>query len=220
MPNTSEAPAELFEPRQTATSADFTPNPEKSLPLSRERQELLDDILALYCCQPTVARLKRYTPDAIYDDEFSYANDRYKIAGQWFAMPKIFEKAVNEGYEVVRSDHQMIQFKNKQSWTFRLIPKTITVTHLITLSLDPSTRDTDFMQIKYHKDQANDRDYSHEGVRFGFKKWQAEMTARFLPNAPELAASEADRRSGGEEEVRRWGTGTEEGDAPKGEYRR
>ncbi len=27
---------------------------------------------------------------------------------------------------------------------------------------------------KYHKDQANDKDYSHEGVGFSFKKWQAD----------------------------------------------
>lgn len=55
----------------------------------------------------------------MYDDQFVYANDRYKMAGQWFALPKCFKKSVNEGYQVVRSDEEMIQFKNKQ---VRLLP--------------------------------------------------------------------------------------------------
>jgi hypothetical protein len=30
----------------------------------------------------------------------------------------------------------------------------------VSLSLDPGTVDSDFIQVKYHKDQANDKDYS------------------------------------------------------------
>lgn len=58
--------------------------------------------------------MKRYTPDCVYDDQFVYANDRYKMAGQWFALPKLFKSSINEGYEIIRSDDEMIQFKNKQ----------------------------------------------------------------------------------------------------------
>lgn len=113
-PNSSGAPGEAFEPRQTATSDDFTPDPSKSLPLSPARQALIDDIIALYSCQPTVKRVERYTPDCVYDDQFVYANDRYKMAGQWFALPKLFKASVNEGYEVFRNDRDLIQFKNEQ----------------------------------------------------------------------------------------------------------
>lgn len=114
MPNDSSLPGEHFEPRQTATSEDYTPDPSKSLPLNPARQRLVDDIIALYSCQPTVQRVKRYTSDCVYDDQFVYANDRYKMAGQWFALPKLFKASVNEGYQVIRSDDEMIQFKNKQ----------------------------------------------------------------------------------------------------------
>jgi hypothetical protein len=58
-----------------------------------------------------------------------------------------------------------------QSWTFRIIPKTATINALVTLSLDPETVHSDFIRVKYHKDQANDKDYSHEGLGFTFKKW-------------------------------------------------
>jgi hypothetical protein len=75
-------------------------------------------IIALYSCQPTVERVKRYTPDCVYDDQFVYANDRYKMAGQWFALPKLFKSSVNEGYQVIRSDDEMIQLKNKQVCAF------------------------------------------------------------------------------------------------------
>jgi hypothetical protein len=174
-------------------------------------------IIALYSCSPTIQRVQRYTPDCVYDDQFVYANDRYKMAGQWFALPKLFKASINEGYQVIRSDDEVIQFKNKQSWTFRLIPKTATITGLVSLSLDPNSLHSDFMQIKYHKDQANDKDYSHEGLGFTFKKWQADNVVKHM-DAPELKEFEADKGAG-KEEVRRYGTGTEEGGAPKGEFR-
>lgn len=110
----SHIPGEEFEPRQTHPTEDYTPDPSKSLPLSPARQGLIDDIIALYSCQPTVERVKRYTPDCVYDDQFVYANDRYKMAGQWFALPKLFKKSVNEGYQVVKNEKGLIQFRNEQ----------------------------------------------------------------------------------------------------------
>ena len=41
-------------------------------------------------------------------------NDRYKMAAQWFALPKLFKASKNEGYQVMRSDDEIIQFKNEQ----------------------------------------------------------------------------------------------------------
>jgi len=75
------APGKDFEVRQTASSDDWTPNPSKSLSLPPNRQRLIDDILALYGCDPTVERVKRYTADCVYDDQFVYADNRYKMAG-------------------------------------------------------------------------------------------------------------------------------------------
>jgi hypothetical protein len=138
------------------------------------------------------------------------------MAGQWFALPKLFTSSVNESYEIIRSDNDMIQFKNKQSWTFRLIPKTATITGLVSLSLDPDTRDTEFMQIKYHKEQANDKDYSHEGVGFSFKKWQADNVVKHLDEEA-IKEFEADKGAG-KEHVRTYGTGKEEGGAPKRDF--
>jgi hypothetical protein len=75
----SSAPGEQFEVRQTSTSEDYTPDPSKSIKLSPARQALVDDIIALYSCQPTIKRVERYTSDCVYDDQFVYANDRYKM---------------------------------------------------------------------------------------------------------------------------------------------
>jgi hypothetical protein len=36
------------------------------------------------------------------------------MAGQWFALPKLFKASKNEGYQVVRSDDEVLQFKNEQ----------------------------------------------------------------------------------------------------------
>ncbi|EMC92280.1 hypothetical protein BAUCODRAFT_38312 [Baudoinia panamericana UAMH 10762] len=212
----ADAPGEQFEPRQTSTTDDYKPDPSKSIKLSPARQALVDDIIALYSCEPTIRRVERYTPDCVYDDQFVYANDRYKMAGQWFALPKLFNASKNEGYEVIKNDRDLIQFKNEQSWTFKLIPKTATINALVSLSLDPSTVDSDFIQVKYHKDQANDKDYSHEGVGFSFKKWQADNVAKNM-NAKEVEYFAKDK-SAAKEEVKRYGTGTEEGSAPKKDF--
>ncbi|KAF2104163.1 hypothetical protein NA57DRAFT_70377 [Rhizodiscina lignyota] len=212
----SSVPGEKFEPRQTATSPDYTPDPSNSVHLDPARQALVDDIIALYSCQPTVQRVKRYTPDCVYDDQFVYANDRYKMAGQWFALPKLFKSSVNEGYQVTRSDDEMIQFKNKQAWTFKIIPKTATITGLVTLMLDPDTLKSDFIQVKYHKDQANDKDYSHEGLGFTFKKWQADNVAKYM-DSPEVAEFAADKNAA-KEHVSKYDTGTKDGNAPEHDF--
>ncbi|CAI0654266.1 unnamed protein product [Colletotrichum noveboracense] len=209
---TSATPGEEFEVRQTSTSEDWHPDPSKSLPISPARQALIDDIIALYSMEPTVDRVKRYTADCVYDDQFVYANDRYKMAGQWFALPKLFNASKNEGYEIVKNDRDLIQFKNEQSWTFKLIPKTATINALVSLSLDPGTVDSDFIQVKYHKDQANDKDYSHEGVGFSFKKWQADNVAKYM-DSKEVEVFIADKDAS-KNKVKKYGTGKAEGDAP------
>lgn len=110
----SSLPGEEFEVRQVHPTGDYHPDPSKSLPLNPARQRLVDDIIALYSCEPTVERVKRYTPDCVYDDQFVYANDRYKMAGQWFALPKLFNGSKNEGYQIVKNEPGMIQFRNEQ----------------------------------------------------------------------------------------------------------
>lgn len=169
----SSQPGENFEVRQTSSSDDWSPDPSKSIKLPPNRQALINDVIALYSCEPTVERVKRYSPDCVYDDQFVYANDRYKMAGQWFALPKPFKNSHNVIYEITKNDRDLIQFKNEQSWTFAGILKTAVINALVSLSLDPDTVDSDFIQIKYHKDQANCKDYSHKGIGFYFKKWQA-----------------------------------------------
>ncbi len=212
----ASAPGKDFEVRQTSTTEDYTPNPSKSIPIPPNRQALLDDIIALYSCKPTVERVRRYTPDCVYDDQFVYANDRYKMAGQWFALPKLFKDSKNENYEVVRSDDHVLQFKNEQSWTFLGIPKTATINALVTLSLDPATVGSDFERVKYHKDQANDKDYSHTGLGFNFKKWQADKVPGFMKQK-EIEMFNNDAGAGGEDH-NTYKSGKEDGNAPKSTF--
>jgi hypothetical protein len=113
-PTDASLPGEHFEVRQTHPTGDYTPDPSKSLPLSPARQALLDDIIALYEMKPTVERVRRYTPDCVYNDQFVYVNDRYKMAGQWFALPKLFKDAKSHGYQVVTNDRDLIQFRHEE----------------------------------------------------------------------------------------------------------
>ena len=99
-----------------------------------------------------------------------------------------------------------------QSWTFKIIPKTATINALVSLSLDPATKDSEFIQVKYHKDQANDKDYSHEGAGFSFKKWQADTVMKHM-ESEEVKLFEADKGAG-KNAVRTYGSGAKEGSAP------
>jgi hypothetical protein len=58
----SGTPGEQVEPRQTLPSEDMEPNPANSIQLPPNRQKLIDDVIALYSCQPTIERVARYAP--------------------------------------------------------------------------------------------------------------------------------------------------------------
>lgn len=99
-----------------------------------------------------------------------------------------------------------------QEWTFKLIPKTAVVNALVSLSLDPASLDSDFLRVKYHKDQANEKDYSNEGLGAAIKKFQADHVPKVM-DAPEVKAFEADKDAG-KEKRREYGSGGKDGDAP------
>ncbi|KAK4237185.1 hypothetical protein C8A03DRAFT_34877 [Achaetomium macrosporum] len=196
-PTDPKLPGKCFEPRQNDPTGDYTPNPSKSLPLSPARRALVDDIISLYEMGATVERVQRYTPDAVYHDELGYADDRYKIAGQWFGLPYIFREAKSHGHEVVTNDKDLIQFLHEMEWHPKLVPKTMTLKSLVSLSLDPATVDEEFIRVKYHKDQASAKDYSNQGPVAMLKKWQADGMARVLSAVnPDLKAFEPDKGVG------------------------
>ncbi|KAJ9127901.1 hypothetical protein QFC24_000186 [Naganishia onofrii] len=87
--------AEGVEPRQVTTTDDMHPDPSKSIKLPPNRQALLDDVIALYSCEPTIERVSRYAPNC---------------AGQWFALPKLFPASKNESYEVIKNEPTLIQY--------------------------------------------------------------------------------------------------------------
>ena len=85
----------------------------------------------------------------------------------------------------------------------------------MSLSLDPATADSDFPQIKYHKDQANGKDYSHTGAGFAFKKWQADRVAGMM-DSEDVKFFKADDKEEYEEPVRKYDSGTDQ--APKKQF--
>jgi len=196
-PTDPSLPGPRYEPRQTDPTGDYTPNQAKSLPLSPTRQALVNDIVSLYEMGATIDRVKRYTPDAVYHDELGYADDRYKIAGQWFGLPYIFSEAKSHGHEVITNDRDLIQFRHEMEWVTKLVPKKIRLRSLVSLSLDPASIDDEFIRVKYHKDQASAEDYGQEGVGALLKKLQAVSTASLLSSVnSEFAVFTADKGAG------------------------
>lgn len=162
------------------TNEDYNPEPTKSISISPTRQSILDSVLRLYSGSATheaestgEADCRVYAKTAIYDDVWSFCDTRYKIAGQWYGIPAVMASSKTLGVEVVSSTEPSgnrpaeLVFKMKRAWTPRVLHKTFEVNHFVTLSLEKATEaDGEGLdeRVKYHKDQWNEKDYSHAGL--------------------------------------------------------
>ncbi|OOF93898.1 hypothetical protein ASPCADRAFT_52750 [Aspergillus carbonarius ITEM 5010] len=156
-------------PRNILTnSTDYTPHPEHSLPISPSRTEIQQHIISLYCGSASEDDMTVYAEQAIYDDPFSYCDTRYKIAGQWYGIPKLFAKSETLATEVTASTEHELVWKQRQRYTVRGIRASRTEDSLVSLRLDGEGGDGE--KVVYHKDMWNEKDYDHEGFGAWLKK--------------------------------------------------
>ncbi|PKS08599.1 hypothetical protein jhhlp_004985 [Lomentospora prolificans] len=157
-------------------AVDYTPVPDKSAPLSPARQSIMQHIINLYCGRPSEEDMMVYAEQAVYDDPFSYCDTRqilriliirYKIAGQWYGIPKLFSKSETLATQVVTSTEHDLVWKQSQKYTFAGVHVPKTVNSLVSLRLDGAEPNE---KVVYHKDMWNEKDYSHEGLGMIFKK--------------------------------------------------
>ena len=137
---------------------DYEPHPERSLKVSAEHQHIIDAITNLYSGSCSEEDMQVYDEKAIYDDPLSYCDTRYKIAGQWYGLPKIFAKLETKAVEVVKDNKDEIIFKMRHEYTLKGVHASRNVDSLISLGLDPAGK------VKYHKDQWSGSDYDHQGI--------------------------------------------------------
>ena len=139
-------------------AVDYEPHPEKSLKISPEHEAIVRSITNLYSGSSSEIDMMVYAEKAIYDDPLSYCDTRYKIAGQWYGLPKMFSKLDTRKIEMVKDTPSEIVFKMRQAYTPRVLNTTKEVDSLVSLSLDEAGK------VRYHKDMWNDKDYSHSGI--------------------------------------------------------
>jgi hypothetical protein len=152
------------DPNNPSSGVDYEPHPTNSKPLNNEQTEIIRKICGLYSGGASEELMEVYAREAVYDDPFSYCDSRYKIAGQWYGIPKLFSSSRTLKTEVVSVKPSEIVFKLQQEYTPRPAPVfSKAVNSLVTLSLD------DEGKVRYHKDMWNEKDYSHEGLGKIFK---------------------------------------------------
>ncbi|KAK5019862.1 hypothetical protein BJ546DRAFT_1070926 [Cryomyces antarcticus] len=144
--------------QNSSTGVDYEPHPEKSIKLEPERERIVQSICRLYSGSASEEDMQVYAEDAVYDDPWSYCDTRYKIAGQWYGIPKIMASSKTLKTEVISSKPSDIIFKLQQEYTPRILHFSKPVNSLITLTLDEQGK------VRYHKDMWNEKDYSHEGL--------------------------------------------------------
>ncbi|EAT77592.1 hypothetical protein SNOG_15049 [Parastagonospora nodorum SN15] len=144
--------------KNSSSGVDYEPNPEQSIILDPEREKIVQAICSLYSGSASKEDMLVYAEEAIYDDPWSYCDTRYKIAGQWYGIPKIMKSSRTIKTQVVSSKPDEIIFKLQQEYTPKPMPVAKKVNSLVTLTLDGEGK------IRYHKDMWNEKDYSHEGL--------------------------------------------------------
>jgi len=150
-------PVALTAPKNTS-DVNYTPNPSNSIPLSQSQQATVDAICRLYSGSASKDDMLVYAENAIYDDPWSYCDTRYKIAGQWYGIPKVMAHSRTLATEIVKADDEEIVFKLRQEYTPRVLNVAKAVDSLVSLRLDGQGK------VGYHKDMWNEKDYSHEGL--------------------------------------------------------
>jgi hypothetical protein len=148
-PDPQELTANPDPSKNAPTGVDYEPHPEKSIPLEPRWQKIVDSITNLYSGSASEEDMKVYAERATYDDPWSYCDTRYKIAGQWYGIPKVMAKSQTLKTEVVESQPDRIVFKLQQEYTPRVAHFSKAVNSLVTLSLDENEK------VKYHKDMWN-----------------------------------------------------------------
>ncbi|KAI9818245.1 MAG: hypothetical protein M1832_004461 [Thelocarpon impressellum] len=142
----------------SSTGVDYEPHPERSVPLSAAHERIVRSICNLYSGSASEDDMHVYAAEAVYDDPWSYCDTRYKIAGQWYGIPKVMASSRTLATEVVKDTASEIIFKLRQEYTPRVAHLTKAVDSLVSLALDGEGR------VRYHKDMWNEKDYSHEGL--------------------------------------------------------
>lgn len=77
-------------PHNSPTGVDYEPHPEKSIPVPPERERVVKRITNLYSGSASEEDMQVYAKEAVYDDPWSYCDTRYKIAGQWYGVYRLF----------------------------------------------------------------------------------------------------------------------------------
>ncbi|KAL3458899.1 hypothetical protein BJX64DRAFT_291680 [Aspergillus heterothallicus] len=163
-------------PRNTSNNIDYTPDPTQSLPLPPNRTSILHHIQNLYAGSAAESDMTVYAERAIYDDPFSYCDTRYKIAGQWYGIPKIFAKSETLATQVVESDEDGMVWKQRQRWVLKGLGEGLggkTVDSLVSLRLEKEGGggdDGEEEKVVYHKDMWSGRDYDHDGFGAAVKR--------------------------------------------------
>ncbi|TVY85907.1 hypothetical protein LAWI1_G007549, partial [Lachnellula willkommii] len=134
-----------------------------AIPLPPSRQKIVDSICALYSGSASEEHMRVYAEKAVYDDPWSFCDDRFKIAGQWYGIPKIMGSSKTLATEIVSSTDKEIVFKLQQEYRPKLMPVGKAVNSLVSLALEREGGAGE-EKVVYHKDMWNEKDYSHEGL--------------------------------------------------------
>ncbi|KAL8785905.1 MAG: hypothetical protein Q9195_008450 [Heterodermia aff. obscurata] len=142
----------------SSTGVNYEPDPSKSLEVSMDREEIVKKITRLYSGSANEEDMMVYAERAVYDDPWSFCDTRYKIAGQWYGIPRVMASSRTLATQIVSSTPNELVFRMKQEYTPRVLHYSKPVNSLITLTLNEQGK------VIYHKDMWNDKDYSHEGL--------------------------------------------------------
>ncbi|KAI5481333.1 hypothetical protein MNV49_004955 [Pseudohyphozyma bogoriensis] len=110
------------------------------IPLDGRRKQIVDDSMALFQSKPSLDIFKRgWREDAVFEDPISLATGfkQYSASvSQWFGMPKAFPKSETLAWKVTKSEPGLLEYEQRQKYTFAGIGTTKEVPSLVHIELD------------------------------------------------------------------------------------
>jgi len=100
---------------------------------------VINDLKDLYSLRPSVEIFERsFARDVVFEDPLTHCKGLNEIAAQFYAMPKVFSKAVTLSFKVLQSanDPNRIIYSQQQEYTVKLIGMKRSFNSIIVVDLD------------------------------------------------------------------------------------
>lgn len=104
--------------------------------LNEVREEIVNNILSLYCLRPSKECFKYYDNEVIFEDNLIYATGLANLKSSFYGMPKLFTKSTTVSYKVLENTPNVLRIELNQRYTLPYVNRAFVQNCVIVLEFD------------------------------------------------------------------------------------